>query len=106
MRYKTFNNIPPKPADEIIESMRANARELQKVRQAVVQEIWRINLALARRPDSIEQAKLKQRKADLVATLERENYDGRLGKLLSDIHNKEVALYGTSDVGGSAPYNL
>jgi uncharacterized coiled-coil DUF342 family protein len=102
--FNLLNQLQKAKGKSTIDELRAQARGLIKTNKELVEQIWSINLKLAQIKPGQEAADLQKRREALVEQVK--DYPTMIEQITQQIHDMEVEINGTSNVGGSSPYKL
>lgn len=88
-----------------IEALRAKARQYRDANNSLANKIRDLDSRIRKAPE-VEKAPLREEREQLSLDMRREAYDKKYDKLIEEIIEKEIALYGYSELNTSSPYQL
>lgn len=106
-----FNKATQKPADvspeeRKEEELRVLARNLRQENNTLVGKKWELEREIANGASTANKSELREELKKINGQIQVGNYQERINKLLTQIHDMEVERTGHSDVGSSSPYEL
>ena len=86
-----------------IEELRALARSLRDANNALVSQLWDVDMQLTQLKDDAEEEKemLSEKKQELENQIKDAGYQEKYQTLLKQIQALEISIYGHSDIGNS-----